>query len=77
MDPEMEGAAMLAIDGGFNNVDPSTSNPIYPESNYNALAVGKIAKDSGAIAANIYFVPNQSHGFQSWNQTMHHMANKR
>ena len=61
----MEGAAMLAIDGGFNDVDPTDSHPIYPESNYNALAVGKIAKDSGAIAANIYYVPNQSHRFQS------------
>jgi len=58
-DPEMGKAAFLAIDGGFNNKDPATSHPILPDSNYNAWAVGKIATESGAIAANIYFVPNQ------------------
>ena len=57
LDPEMAGSALLIVDGGFN---PSTGgNPIYPEDNLNAAFVGKIAKESGAITANIYFVPNQ------------------
>ena len=57
LDPEMAGSALLIIDGGFN---PSNGgNPIYPEDNLNAAFVGKIAKESGAITANIYFVPNQ------------------
>lgn len=65
-DPEMAGAAFLAIDGGFDQKEP---HGIYPDSNYNAWAVGKIARDSGAIAANIYFVPNQRIYFKNdWDE---------
>ena len=55
----MANSGMIAIDGGTTNKDPGTGHPIYPDSNVNAWAVGKIAKDTGGIAANIYFVPNQ------------------
>lgn len=59
MDEEMGNSGLLTIDGGFHDNDPLTGHPIYPESNINAAAMGKIAKDTGGIAANIYFVPNQ------------------
>jgi hypothetical protein len=67
LDPEMAGSALLIIDGGFN---PSNGgNPIYPEDNLNAAFVGKIAEESGAITANIYFVPNQRVYFvDDWDQ---------
>ena len=62
----MNGSAFLAIDGGFDQKDP---HGIYPDGNYNAWAVGKIARDSGAIAANIYFVPNQRVYFENdWDE---------
>ena len=57
---------------GVKNIflcQPGTAHPIYPEVNYNALAIGKIAKDTGGIAANLYFVPQQRLKFlEDWDE---------
>lgn len=69
IDPDMASSGLLTIDGGVSDKDPLTGHPIYPESNANAAAMGKIAKDTGGIAANLYFVPNERIKFiNEWNE---------
>ena len=55
----MSESALLCIYGKSSPVDSSEARPIYPEDNRNAEAIGKIATDTGGIAINLFFIPNQ------------------